>query len=117
MALPIRYGVHTEHHVGVLQRLLTALCQYLVLSVGDAREATASLPKTLNPQWDESFEFPINGPEALVVRGVCWDKDRFKKDYMGELEILLEEVFTSAETLAPEVRSSLAQELPADHID
>lgn len=76
----------------------------MVLMVGDAREATSHLPKTLNPEWNETFEFPITGEEGLILHGICWDKDRFKKDYMGELEILLEEVFTSADRLTPEVR-------------
>lgn len=75
----------------------------MVLTLGDAREATASISKTLNPEWNSTFEFPITGVEGLVLEAVCWDKDRFRKDYMGELDIPLEEVFTGADRLMPEV--------------
>lgn len=30
---------------------------------------------------------------SLVLDAVCWDKDRFGKDYMGEFDVALEEVF------------------------
>lgn len=82
----------------------------MVLILGDARETTASIPKTLNPEWNSTFEFSITGVEGLVLEGVCWDKDRFRKDYMGELDIPLEEVFTGPDRLMAEVyRLSLVE--------
>lgn len=34
---------------------------------------------------------------SLVLDAVCWDKDRFGKDYMGELDVALEEAFADRE--------------------
>lgn len=72
-----------------------AIEQYLVLTLGDAREATPAINKTLNPEWNQTFDLPIVGVQSLLLEGVCWDKDRFSKDYMGEFDVALEDIFTS----------------------
>jgi phosphatidylserine decarboxylase len=36
---------------------------------------------------------PIQGEQALLLEVMCWDKDRFGKDYMGEFDVILEDVF------------------------
>ncbi|THW88239.1 hypothetical protein D6D15_06116 [Aureobasidium pullulans] len=59
---------------------------YLVITLGDAREATSVIDKTLNPKWNQTFDLPISGISSLLLEGVCWDKDRFSKDYMGEFD-------------------------------
>ncbi|GAB7350415.1 hypothetical protein MBLNU459_g1029t1 [Dothideomycetes sp. NU459] len=59
---------------------------YLVLTLGDAREATSVVPKTLNPEWNQSFELPVAGIQSLLLEAVCWDKDRFGKDYMASTQ-------------------------------
>ena len=41
------------------------------------------------------FEFPISGPNSLLLDCVCWDKDRFGKDYLGELDVALDDVFSN----------------------
>ncbi|CAG8452345.1 7063_t:CDS:10 [Paraglomus brasilianum] len=51
---------------------------------------TQVVPKSLNPQWDDWFEYNIaldNVPTAIHF--TCWDKDMFGKDYMGEAHIAL----------------------------
>lgn len=70
-----------------------ALRQYLVLTLGDARDSTVSIPKNLNPEWNETIELPIIGLQSLLLEVICWDKDRFGKDYMGEFDIALEDLF------------------------
>lgn len=30
---------------------------------------------------------------------MCWDKDRFSKDYMGEFDVALEDIFTNGQTI------------------
>lgn len=40
-------------------------------------------------------ELPITGVNCLILDCVCWDKDRFGKDYLGEIEILLEDIFAN----------------------
>ncbi|EHK26576.1 uncharacterized protein TRIVIDRAFT_77855 [Trichoderma virens Gv29-8] len=66
---------------------------YLVVTLGDARIVTHSVPKTLNPEWNVIEELPISSVQSLVVGVICWDKDRFGKDYLGEFDLALEEIF------------------------
>ncbi|KXT03561.1 hypothetical protein AC578_9977 [Pseudocercospora eumusae] len=68
---------------------------YLVIALGEAKEATSVVSKTLNPEWNQTFHFPIVSPDSALLEAVCWDKDRFKKDYMGEFDVVLEEVFAA----------------------
>jgi phosphatidylserine decarboxylase len=55
--------------------------------------------RTLNPIWDAkdaTFDFPIyfSLVGALgVLELVLWDKDTFKKDYLGEVSLSLEDWF------------------------
>lgn len=44
------------------------------------------------------MQIPINGSNSSVLCCVCWDKDRFGKDYMGEFELALEDIFASEKT-------------------
>ncbi|PGH18364.1 phosphatidylserine decarboxylase [Helicocarpus griseus UAMH5409] len=68
---------------------------YLVVSLGEARQSTPTISKTLNPEWKVSFELPIVGVPLLEC--ICWDKDRFGKDYMGEFDIPLEDIFSAGQ--------------------
>ena len=56
---------------------------------------THSVPKTLNPDWNEICQLPINGVPSLILEVCCWDKDRFGKDYLGEFDLALEEIFVN----------------------
>lgn len=40
--------------------------------------------------------------ESLLLEVVCWDKDRFGKDYMGEFDLALEDIFKNG-SVAQEV--------------
>lgn len=51
------------------------------------------MSKTLNPTWNEQAEFPVNDYRHLLLDVICWDKDRFGKDYLGEFDLALEEIF------------------------
>ncbi|KAJ5884806.1 hypothetical protein N7495_009316 [Penicillium taxi] len=64
---------------------------YLVVTLGDSRQSTPTISKTLNPEWKVSFEMPVGGVPLLEC--ICWDHDRFGKDYMGEFDIPLEDIF------------------------
>ena len=48
------------------------------------------------------FEMPVVGVPLLEC--ICWDHDRFGKDYMGEFYIALEELFREGVT-SQQVRS------------
>jgi len=63
----------------------------LVVTLGEARQSTPTIPKTLNPEWNVSFEMPVVGVPLLEC--ICWDHDRFGKDYLGEFDIALEDIF------------------------
>jgi phosphatidylserine decarboxylase len=41
---------------------------------------------------------PVSGVNSLLLDCVCWDKDRFGKDYMGEFDLALEEIFANDAT-------------------
>ena len=40
---------------------------------------------------------PITGVQGLMVDAVCWDRDRFGKDYMGEFDVPVEEIFANGQ--------------------
>jgi phosphatidylserine decarboxylase len=53
----------------------------------------------LNPEWNQEIEFPVVDMNSLVLDAVCWDKDRFGKDYMGEIDVALEEAFADKQVV------------------
>jgi phosphatidylserine decarboxylase len=77
--------------------------QYLVLTLGDAKQATSTINRTLNPEWNQTIELPVVGMPSTILEGVCWDKDRFGKDYMGEFDVMLEDIFSNG-SITQEVR-------------
>jgi phosphatidylserine decarboxylase len=44
---------------------------------------------------------PVSGINSLLFDCVCWDKDRFGKDYLGEFDLALEEIFANDATEQP----------------
>ena len=83
--------------------MLTYGVQFLILTLGDAKQSTSTVYKSLNPEWNQELDFPIVDIQSLVLDAVCWDKDRFGKDYMGEFNIALEDVFADKQ-ITQEVR-------------
>jgi len=83
---------------------------YLVLTLGDAKQSTPSISKTLNPEWNQTLDLPIVGVQSLLLEAVCWDKDRFGKDYMGEFDVALEDIFANGQ-ISQEVRLPARSEL------
>lgn len=78
---------------------------YLVVTLGASRQSTSAVSKTLNPEWNTTFDLPVSG--VPLLEAVCWDKDRFGKDYLGELEIDLADLFPQDTT--PQVVSTVPQ--------
>ncbi|KAI5860767.1 phosphatidylserine decarboxylase-domain-containing protein [Durotheca rogersii] len=68
---------------------------YLQLSCGESKFVTQCVPKTLNPEWNLICSIPITGVDNLLIDCICWDKDRFGKDYLGEFDLALEEIFSN----------------------
>lgn len=50
-----------------------------------------------------SFDLPVVGVQSLVLEAVCWDRDRIGKDYLGEFDVALEDIFTNQQ-IVQEVR-------------
>ncbi|KFY26314.1 hypothetical protein V493_04166 [Pseudogymnoascus sp. VKM F-4281 (FW-2241)] len=72
---------------------------FLVISLGDTRDTTQYVPKTLNPEWNHLCDLPVTSVKDLLLDIVCWDKDRFGKDYMGEFEVALEDIFANGKVI------------------
>lgn len=70
---------------------------FLVVTLGDAKESTPIISKSLNPEWNVSFDLPVNGIQNLLLEAVCWDKDRMGKDYLGEFDVALEDIFENGQ--------------------
>jgi phosphatidylserine decarboxylase len=70
----------------------------VVITLGDSKNATQSVPKTLNPEWNVTIQMPVTNVNCLLLDVVCWDKDRFGKDYLGEFDLALEDVFCHENT-------------------
>ena len=68
---------------------------YLVVLLGNGRQSTPSISKTLNPEWKICFDMPLG--DVPLLECICWDKDRFKKDYMGEFDIPVEDIFSNGQ--------------------
>ncbi|KAL8708639.1 MAG: hypothetical protein Q9220_006464 [cf. Caloplaca sp. 1 TL-2023] len=66
---------------------------FLVVTLGDAKESTPTISKTLDPEWNVSFDLPVLGIQSLLLEAVCWDKDRMGKDYLGEFDVAIEDIF------------------------
>jgi phosphatidylserine decarboxylase len=49
----------------------------------------------LNPEWNVTVQMPVAGVNSLLLDCVCWDKDRFGKDYLGEFDLALEDIFAN----------------------
>ncbi|KAL8681764.1 MAG: hypothetical protein Q9186_002153 [Xanthomendoza sp. 1 TL-2023] len=66
---------------------------FLVVTLGDAKESTPTISKNLNPEWNVSFDLPVMGVQSLLLEAVCWDRDRMGKDYLGEFDVAVEDIF------------------------
>ena len=75
-------------------------------------ESTHAISKTLNPEWNVTFDLPIVGLESLLLEAVCWDKDRFGKDYLGEFALPLDEIFANGQTKQEVSKATTIKELP-----
>ncbi|RMZ75519.1 hypothetical protein DV738_g5412, partial [Chaetothyriales sp. CBS 135597] len=71
---------------------------YLVVMLGRSKQSTPSISKTLNPEWNICLDLPLT--DVPLLECVCWDKDRFKNDYMGEFDIAIEDIFSNGEISA-----------------
>ncbi|KAI0148730.1 phosphatidylserine decarboxylase-domain-containing protein [Xylariaceae sp. FL1272] len=67
---------------------------YIQLTCGESKFTTHCVQKNLNPEWNVICTIPITSVDNLLLDVHCWDKDRFGKDYLGEFDLALEEIFS-----------------------
>ena len=78
----------TSHLISELMR------QFLILTYNDQKFTTQTIPKTRNPVWNAVFDLTVTTfTPSDLLEGVCWDRDRFRKDYLGEFSQNLYDLF------------------------
>ncbi|XP_039615290.1 multiple C2 and transmembrane domain-containing protein 1 isoform X3 [Polypterus senegalus] len=61
---------------------------YVKFRLGHQKYRSKTMPKTLNPQWREQFDFHLYDEEGGVIDITVWDKDAGKRDdFMGRCQI------------------------------
>ncbi|XP_055367214.1 multiple C2 and transmembrane domain-containing protein 1 isoform X4 [Betta splendens] len=61
---------------------------YVKFRMGHQKYRSKTIPKTLNPQWREQFDFHLYDEQGGFVDITVWDKDAGKKDdFMGRCSI------------------------------
>ena len=69
-----------------------------MVQLGDTKQSTPTISKTLNPEWNVTLDLPIDGLHCVLLEAVCWDRDRFGKDYLGEFDVAVEDIFKNGQT-------------------
>ncbi|RIB13834.1 C2 domain-containing protein [Gigaspora rosea] len=67
---------------------------YAVIRVANKKYATAVIKKNLNPIWNTTFDIKLVEnviPPHITI--TVWDKDRFGRDFLGEVTIPIKQVF------------------------
>lgn len=65
-----------------------------MLHANKFRFSAPAISKTTAPEWANVFNVPLKRWATLpMITVVIWTKERFKKHYLGELEIPLKELF------------------------
>ncbi|KAK9450073.1 phosphatidylserine decarboxylase-domain-containing protein [Limtongia smithiae] len=71
---------------------------FAVLLLNGFRVSTQAIPKNLNPEWNAEFTIPLFKVRSQpTITGTVWDKDKFRKEYLGNFEISLINHFNSDE--------------------
>lgn len=77
--------------VGASQLLAKDRCgtsdPFAVLKMGSQRHQTEVILKSLNPVWNASFDFVIDGNSPLPLEIKVWDKDYVGRDFLGNLVV------------------------------
>ncbi|KAG5841078.1 hypothetical protein ANANG_G00195780 [Anguilla anguilla] len=61
---------------------------YVKFRLGNQKYSSKTIPKTLNPQWREQFDFHLYEELGGIVDITVWDKDAGKKDdFMGRCQV------------------------------
>ncbi|ODQ66698.1 hypothetical protein NADFUDRAFT_57597 [Nadsonia fulvescens var. elongata DSM 6958] len=67
---------------------------YAVVYGNRFRVTTQTINRSLNPEWNAEIDIPIDPLlKCPSIRIVVWDKDRWGKDYLGEVVISMYDLF------------------------
>nr|CAG8467116.1 13495_t:CDS:2 [Entrophospora candida]CAG8553554.1 11475_t:CDS:2 [Entrophospora candida] len=67
---------------------------YAVIRVANKKFETKVIKENLNPVWDTSFDVKLSEPDIPVcITITVWDKDKFLRDYLGEVSIPISRIF------------------------
>lgn len=86
-----------------------------MINLGDTKQSTPTISKNLNPEWNVTFDLPIDGIQSVLLEAVCWDRDRLGKDFLGEFEVVVEDIFVNGHT-EQEVSGSLSSAFRQSYI-
>lgn len=65
-----------------------------MLTFNDQKYQTHTVNKSVNPTWNAGFDIALNhNVQSGVLEAVCWDRDRFRKEYLGEFSLNVFELF------------------------
>ena len=87
-----------------------------MVNLGDARQSTPTVSKNLNPEWNVCFDLPIDGIQSDLLEAVCWDRDRFGKDYLGGFDVVVEDIFANGQTVQEVSDVKVAADFQADSL-
>lgn len=68
--------LHNMQHIGVPDPFVRVIC-------GDKKFKTKVENQTLNPKWNETFDFAIADEQSTQIRFEVWNKNTFDDDLMG----------------------------------
>lgn len=84
---------------GLIEKDIVRSDPYFVLKVGLQKHKSSVKKRTLNPKYNENFQFSWDGCDCLLLE--VYDKDSFTKDdHMGVCEIKLSSLMEGGEGLA-----------------
>ncbi len=58
------------------------------MKIIETKQKTKVIKKTLNPKWEENFEFPLN---TKTITLEVWDQDALSDDFMGTATVTFDQ--------------------------
>ncbi|RUS35088.1 C2 domain-containing protein [Jimgerdemannia flammicorona] len=67
---------------------------YAVMRVNDKKYTTPVIYQTLNPEWNYTIDLKLNASRCpRFIHLTVWDKDTYGRDYLGEINIPIGNLF------------------------
>ncbi|CAN6634700.1 phosphatidylserine decarboxylase proenzyme 2 [Trichomonascus vanleenenianus] len=92
-------------------------CPYVVVRCNHYRFSTHAANKTQEPEWNTEFVVPLarfNSEHGVSIK--VWDKDRIRKNYIGEVLIELDEIFPAFKALPKDDPANKPRWIPLNAI-